>query len=431
MPTASDLVTDLPADFETFGQAVATSMADLLGGTTGQVLSKASNTNMDFTWVTTDDANAIQNSIVDAKGDIVAASANDTPARLAVGNNGETLVADSSTSTGLRYQSAYNGNAIINGGLDVWQRGTSIAVGAAIAYTADRWQVYRQGVVTGATVSRQSSSLTGIQYCARVQRDSGNTSTASINFNYQLESADSYRFANTPVTMSFYARAGANFSPTSGNLVFGMRSGTGTDQTQVGGFTGSATVGSGTAALTTTWQRFTVTGTPGSTTTQMGLYFYCDPTGTAGANDYFEITGVQLEQGSVATAFKRSNGAGGTIQGELSACMRYYWRNTSGETLAAMSASMPAGSTTEVDHPVVFPVPMRVRPTSLDAGSLSTTDGTTNYTSGTYALIGSRSGTYFATVRYTHGSAALTQYRPYQIIANSSATAFIGFSAEL
>jgi hypothetical protein len=54
MPTATDLVTDLPADFETFGQAVATSMADLLGGTTGQILSKASNTDMDFTWVTND-----------------------------------------------------------------------------------------------------------------------------------------------------------------------------------------------------------------------------------------------------------------------------------------------------------------------------------------------------------------------------------------
>ena len=52
MPTATDLVTDLPADFEVFGQAVATSMADLLGGTTGQVLSKTSNTDMDFTWVT-------------------------------------------------------------------------------------------------------------------------------------------------------------------------------------------------------------------------------------------------------------------------------------------------------------------------------------------------------------------------------------------
>jgi hypothetical protein len=55
MPTSADLVTDLPADFEVFGQAVATSMADLLGGTTGQVLSKASNTNMDFTWIEQDD----------------------------------------------------------------------------------------------------------------------------------------------------------------------------------------------------------------------------------------------------------------------------------------------------------------------------------------------------------------------------------------
>jgi hypothetical protein len=54
MPTATDLVTDLPADFEVFGLAVATSMADLLGGTSGQILAKNSNTDMDFTWVTND-----------------------------------------------------------------------------------------------------------------------------------------------------------------------------------------------------------------------------------------------------------------------------------------------------------------------------------------------------------------------------------------
>jgi len=54
MPTNTDLVTDLPADFEVFGQAVASSMADLLGGTTGQILSKASNTDMDFTWIAND-----------------------------------------------------------------------------------------------------------------------------------------------------------------------------------------------------------------------------------------------------------------------------------------------------------------------------------------------------------------------------------------
>lgn len=103
MPTSTDLVTDLPADFEVFGQAVDTALVDLKGGTTGQVLSKASNTNMDFTWVTTDDANAIQNSIVDAKGDLIAASAADTPARLAVGTNGQVLTADSTAATGIKW----------------------------------------------------------------------------------------------------------------------------------------------------------------------------------------------------------------------------------------------------------------------------------------------------------------------------------------
>jgi hypothetical protein len=54
MPTATDLVTDLPADFEVFGQAVATSMADLLGGTSGQILAKNSATDMDFVWIAND-----------------------------------------------------------------------------------------------------------------------------------------------------------------------------------------------------------------------------------------------------------------------------------------------------------------------------------------------------------------------------------------
>jgi len=58
---------------------------------------------MDFTWVTSDDANAIQNAIVDAKGDLIAASAADTPARLAVGADGSALVANSAASTGLSW----------------------------------------------------------------------------------------------------------------------------------------------------------------------------------------------------------------------------------------------------------------------------------------------------------------------------------------
>lgn len=107
MPVAADLVTNLPTQFNTFGQGVDTSMAELKGGTTGQVLSKTSGTDMDFTWVTTDDANAIQNTIVDAKGDLIGATAADTPARLAVGANSTILMADSAQATGLKWAGAW------------------------------------------------------------------------------------------------------------------------------------------------------------------------------------------------------------------------------------------------------------------------------------------------------------------------------------
>ena len=102
-PDDTDLVKDGALAIRTLGSAIDTSLVDLKGGTTGQVLSKTSNTDMDFTWVTSDDANAIQNAIVDAKGDLIAASAADTPARLAVGANDTVLIADSSTSTGLKW----------------------------------------------------------------------------------------------------------------------------------------------------------------------------------------------------------------------------------------------------------------------------------------------------------------------------------------
>jgi len=108
-PDDTDLVKDGALAMRTLGNAIDTSLVDLKGGTTGQVLSKTSNTDMDFTWVTSDDANAIQNAIVDAKGDLITATAADTPARLAVGTNGQVLTADSTTATGLKWASASSG----------------------------------------------------------------------------------------------------------------------------------------------------------------------------------------------------------------------------------------------------------------------------------------------------------------------------------
>jgi hypothetical protein len=82
-------------------------LVDLKGGTTGQVLTKASGTDMDFSWTAVDPL-----VILDAKGDLITATAADTPARLAVGTNNQVLTADSSTATGLKWASPSSGGGL-------------------------------------------------------------------------------------------------------------------------------------------------------------------------------------------------------------------------------------------------------------------------------------------------------------------------------
>ena len=105
-PDNTDLVKNGALAIRTAVDAIDTSLVDLKGGTTGQVLAKASGTDMDFSWVAQDDSNAIQNAIVDAKGDLIGATAADTPARLAIGANGTMLVANSVETTGLKWTTA-------------------------------------------------------------------------------------------------------------------------------------------------------------------------------------------------------------------------------------------------------------------------------------------------------------------------------------
>ena len=361
------------------------------------------------------------------KGDLFTYST--TNARLAVGNNGESLVADSSTSTGLRYQSAYNGNAVINGGMDIWQRGTS-AAGSYPTYLADRWMNYR--AVAGSTYSRQNTSdttnLPTIQYCQRISRDSGNTATNLLYISQSLENDQSRMFVGQTVTLSWYARAGANFSAASSNMGYDLAYGTGTNQNLIAGFTGQTNVATGTKTLTTTWQRFSVTGTVSASATQLGINFYFTPVGTAGAADYMEVTGVQLELGSVATTFKR---AGGTIQGELAACQRYYIRKTG---VGAYQTPMigHTGSTTVVETVDFLPVEMRVVPTAVDYGGSWNFIGMSANTSGTLSTMGINT---FRSIKQVISLditvSATTAYVSGKLRANNDAAAYIGYSAEL
>ena len=174
MPTASDLVTDLPADFEVFGQAVDTALVDLKGGTTGQVLAKASSTDMDFNWVAVDPL-----VILDAKGDLITATAADTPARLPVGANGTVLTADSSQGTGLTWATPAGG-----GGLTLLQTlalsGTS-TTSSSLSGSYKNLVVYvknTQGSVLEDMILRFNSD-TGNNYSWNLSQVTGSTAGAS------------------------------------------------------------------------------------------------------------------------------------------------------------------------------------------------------------------------------------------------------------
>jgi hypothetical protein len=222
--------------------------------------------------------------------------------------------------------SPYTGfkNKIINGAMQVYQRGTTATnpgtTGSGSAYcTVDRYQIYRAGAVAGLISSvGLSGGPTGFPQFTRVERAAGNTATNIIFIGQAIESINCSDLPNQTVTLSFWARAGANYSSASNLLNPGIVSGTGTDGSIYNGFTGSTSVANTNVTLTTSWQQFTLSGTVPSNSAQVGIQIAYTPTGTAGAADYFDITGIQLEVGTSATSFEYRS-----IGQELALCERY------------------------------------------------------------------------------------------------------------
>jgi hypothetical protein len=320
-PDDTDLVKDGAAAMRTLGNSIDTSFVDLKGGTTGQVLAKASGTDLDYTWTT------------------------------------PSTVPDS-------YGFAAGKNKVINGDFGVWQRGTSFSV-ASDTYTADRFLVAANGGQTMAftqqTFTPGTAPVSG--YEGKFFYQYAVTAAGSGNSYNQLKTRieGARTLAGQTATISFWAKGSASYNITTvGYQNFGT-----------GGSPSGAVLAwsSGNLAVTTSWQRFSYSFTMPSVS---GKTF-----GTAG-NDYVElyinmptnqtsttgIWGVQLEAGSVATAFQTATG---TIQGELAACQRYY-QFLGGTASNFIVAGYTAGGNNYRQF-ISFPVQMRIAPTMAVNGT--------------------------------------------------------------
>jgi hypothetical protein len=370
-------------------------------------------------------------SIVDAKGDLIAASAADTPARLAVGNNGETLVADSSTSTGLRWQGDYAAgkNKFINGDFGIWQRGTSFTYTAGIVqYTADRFktQISGTGGTGSITISRETfaAGQTDVpnnpSYYLRTTVTTLPTSGTNSDIIQNVE--DVRTFAGQTVTFSFYAKASTSKTL---ECVIGQEFGSGGSGTVYTSVTlSSSTVG-------TNWARFTGTVTLPSITgktigTSSFLSCYVRVTNPATGLTW-DLSNVQLEASNTATSFQTATG---TIQGELAACQRYFLKYGGNQAYETFPGVLLSYSTTQGEGPIALKSTMRTTPT-VAFSTLKVSDvASYNLAVTNLTITTNTSGPDAAYLVFTVASGA-TSGKTNLLRTDGSTAGYLTFSAEL
>ena len=310
-------------------------------------------------------------------------------------------------------------NKIINGDFGVWQRGTSLSTNG---FLADRWTLNHDTNPTSFTQSQQTftpgtAPVSGYegQYFWRYAITTLGSGAGAYLVN-RME--DVRTFAGQTVTLSFWAKANANVTI---NAQFDQRFGTG----------GSATVNtviSSSIAVTTSWTRFTrtiavpsVSGKTIGTSSMLQFFFNWTPA----ASQTLDFWGVQIEAGSTATAFQTATG---TIQGELAACQRYYYRNTTTQVYGSLFFGTALGSN-NVQGLFTMPVQMRVSPTSLDYSTIGGGDNVSAITVSSINIITAQSTPTTTWINVVCTGA--TTYRTYWFYSNNTTTGYIGVSAEL
>lgn len=254
-------------------------------------------------------------------------------------------------------------NRVINGDLAVWQIGTTQNLTTSFAYGSADMFAAACGTASQATLSQTTSTVSGLPYAMKLQRTNGVSTTGVQYVNQVMETATITPLQGQTIAFSYWAKAGANFSEASSALTVLLESGTGVDATTLtatfGGWTGAATLFSGTDTLTTSWQRFTHIVTLGATVTQVGFMFSYTPVGTAGADDSVSITGIQFEPivtgSTVATSYELL-----PYETQLRRCQRYLYAIDGSDYIAGQAATATAAY-----FPISFKTTMRTVPTGI------------------------------------------------------------------
>jgi hypothetical protein len=323
----------------------------------------------------------------------------------------------------LRYNpTTGNQNYVINGGFDFFQRGTSGTPGTG-TYLADRWISQN---ANAATISQQSTGApNGSRYVMRIATTG---SGQYANMATMLETSMAQQLWGSAATLQVKLRRNATFNTTI--TIYLQKSatvdaGNGATWTSIGTSTiTNANLPTGTGV--TDWVTATLTGTVPNDGTANSLRVLVAADAATGAGAYWEMAQVKLEAGSVATAFTR---AGGTIQGELAACQRYYYRSIQGALYQVLGSGY-GGSSTNSYIGTPLPVQMRVAPTSVEFANLAINFGGSYYAISAGALSTDTSTVNLGWVNWTNASGT-TGGNPYVLRSNASASGYVGFSAEL